>query len=420
MISRKTKINSKKNYDKSNSRKTKKGGGNAPPANSSTIDLSTLSKEEIESLTKEGISLQELKNMGGSTQSQILNNMIAQQPAGSAPIEPIAPQNTLSPNQNANYNQNINANGQGMNMSSMPANPSDYKTFTKSKQFPALMNLAAYSKYKSILDTENNIARKHDIERLEKDYNKEAKESLEQKKKNNNNKEKEKLLKEGYVFSDLMDEDILREMKRTQGSFFVGVNLSNLFNEFRSIVNRNTKNSSGNRSVNSSGNVSSNDTKNSNETFRRVGEWVDVDFEKTLKNKMGFRNSDISLLPELSLTDASTFTNIVKESKIYANTGFDGKITPKGLLTMTRMLFKYKKSNAQWLRVATVLELIYKYLGTTQSRENFFKTTAEIPILALMEIEEFYNTDHIFMTNDEIKAFKTDLEFYKYKKEENE
>jgi hypothetical protein len=40
---------------------------------------------------------------------------------------------------------------------------------------------------------------------------------------------------------------------------------------------------------------------------------------------------------------------------------------------MTRMLYKYRKNNAQWFRVATVLELIYKYLGIGQQRAAFFK-----------------------------------------------
>ena len=33
-----------------------------------------------------------------------------------------------------------------------------------------------------------------------------------------------------------------------------------------------------------------------------------------------------------------------------------------------------------------------------------------------MELEEFYNTDHIFMTPDELSKFKQNLEFYKYDK----
>ena len=34
--------------------------------------------------------------------------------------------------------------------------------------------------------------------------------------------------------------------------------------------------------------------------------------------------------------------------------------------------------------------------------------------MSLMELEEFYNTDHIFMSQPELKKFKADLDFYKY------
>ena len=130
---------------------------------------------------------------------------------------------------------------------------------------------------------------------------------------------------------------------------------------------------------------------------------------------MGFRGSDMQLLPENKLTNYSTFYEIIDESKKYAtSSGFDNKITPYGLLVMTRMLYKYRKSNAQWFRVATILELIYKYLGLNQPREGFFNTKYEIPIYSLMDLEEFYNTDHIFMTDKELTKFKSDLNFYKY------
>ena len=81
---------------------------------------------------------------------------------------------------------------------------------------------------------------------------------------------------------------------------------------------------------------------------------------------------------------------------------------------MTRMLFKYRKNNAHWIRVATILELIYKYLGGNQQREIFFNSRDEVPIMSLMDLEEFYNTDHIFMTEKELEKFKKDLTFYKY------
>jgi len=214
----------------------------------------------------------------------------------------------------------------------------------------------------------------------------------------------------GYVFSDLLREDIMRDMKRTQGSFLIGVNLSNLFKEFRKMVATDKTLEELEKEKQMKGK-----SKNSEETFKKVGEYVDVDFDKILTRKMGFRNdSNTSLLPEIKLDRTSTFDQIIDESKHYADIGYKGKITPYGLLIMTRMLFKYKKNIAQWMRVATVLELIYKYLGGTQTRQNFFNNRDEIPILSLMDLEEFYNTDHIFMTEKELLTFKTNLDYYKY------
>jgi hypothetical protein len=210
----------------------------------------------------------------------------------------------------------------------------------------------------------------------------------------------------GYMFSDLLREDIVREMKRTQGSFLVGVNLVNLFNEFRQMIvgkdsdNDNKKNNS--------------PTAKSNATFKKVGEYLDANYDDILEKKLGFRDgSDISHLPEIHLDRTSTFDQIIDESKQFAAAGYKGEITPAGLIIMVRMLYKYKKNNAQWVRVATVLELIYKYLGGTQTRHQFFKNKQEISVLSLMELEEFYNTDHIFMSETEIQQFKKNLEFYK-------
>ena len=100
---------------------------------------------------------------------------------------------------------------------------------------------------------------------------------------------------------------------------------------------------------------------------------------------------------------------ILTESKKYSDRGFNGKISPYSLLIMTRMLYKYRNNNAQWLRVATVLELIYNYLGDYVSREQYFKNNDEISVRSLMELEEFYNTDHIFMSKSQIKKANDDI-----------
>jgi hypothetical protein len=139
-----------------------------------------------------------------------------------------------------------------------------------------------------------------------------------------------------------------------------------------------------------------------------------VNYDNIVERKMGYRNdSDVPLLPEIHLDRTATFDQIIDESKAFADVGFKGKITPRGLLLMIRMLDKYKKNKAQWVRVATVLELIYKYLGGGQKRDTFFENRNEIPLRALMELEEFYNTDHMFMTPGEISDFKQHLDFYK-------
>ena len=319
------------------------GGGGEP-----AMDLQSLTPEDVDALITQGILPEQIAQIAvesGQPIPPIIANMLPQN--GQDQMGPEPP---------------------------ISAAPQAGKT----SQFPSMMDVATYGQYKTIENEEHKA---------------------------NIRAHKPNVF--GYVFSDLISEDIVRDMQRTQGSFFVGVNLSNLFNEFRHMI----VNSENNNKL--SGNKSG--MKNNSETiFKKVGEWLDVDFDKVLDTKMGYRGSDIPLLPENELTENSSFYEVIDESKKYADTGFDGKITPLGLLIMTRMLYKYRKNNAQWIRVATILELIYKYFGNGQLREDFFKNKDDIPIMALMDLEEFYNTDHIFMTEKELQKFKTELNFYKY------
>jgi len=316
------------------------GGGGEPP-----IDLQTLTPEQISSLMQQGIMPEQIAQIAleqGQPIPPIIQQMLESQGAMPQP-QP------------------------GMEQTQQAASVS------KTSKFPAMMDLPTYSQYKSIEKQEKSLkygAHKPNV------Y--------------------------GYVFSDLISEDILRDMKKTQGSFLVGVNLSNLFNEFRSMVKNENK-------VKKMPGLT-----DSEDIFKSVGEYVNVDFEKTLDKKMGFRGSDIPLLPEQELTENASFYEVINESKKYADMGYNGKITPFGLLIMTRMLYKYRKNNAQWIRVSTILELIYKYFGNDLNRAEFFKNRDEISIMSLMDLEEFYNTDHLFMTEEELRKFKRDLDFYKY------
>ena len=332
-----------------------KGGGGAP-----AMDLQSLTAEDVQALMDQGILPEQIAQIA-TEQGQ--------------PIPPII---------QAMMQQGPQQGPQQMQM--QQGQPQGQAMQSKTNKFPAMMNATTYAQYREIDKAEHKAkigAHKPNVF--------------------------------GYEFSDLISEEILKDMKRTQGSFLVGVNLSNLFNEFRNmIVNDNNNNNNTKKSKTFLTPLGKKDSEN---IFKRTGEWIDVDFENILDKKMGFRGSDIQLIPETKLTDYSTFSEVLNESTKYATiSGFDGKITPYGLLTMTRMLFKYRKTNSQWVRVATILELIYKYLGANYSRDVFFKNKNEISIKALIELEEFYNTDHIFMTEKELTKFKKELNFYKYDK----
>ena len=321
------------------------GGGNAP------MDLQGLKPEDVQALMQQGIMPEQIAQLAqeqGQPVPPVILEILSQSPGGMAP-------GGMAPG--------------GMETGMAPP-PAD-----KTKKFPAMMDLPTYAQYK-------NIEKKEEKRKLKFGAHKPT--------------------VFGYVFSDLISEEILRDMKRTQGGFLIGVNLNNLFNTFREAIKMDEKDKSAGK------------MKNSEEIFKRVGEYVNVDFDKILETKMGYRGSDVPMLPEQALNEYASFDEILDESKKYADSAFKGVITPIGLLIMTRMLYKYRKNNAQWVRVATVLELIHRYLGGNKSRVEFFKEREEIPIQSLIDLEEFYNTDHIFMTEDEINKFKKDLDFYKY------
>ena len=338
-----------KNYITKNN-KTKKqlayltgGGGDAP------LDLQSLTVQEVEALMQQGIMPEQIADLAkqqGQPIPPVIIDILSHSPGG---MDTISQDAMMSPE------------------SKKPPN--------KTSKFPAMMDLPTYAKYK-------------DAEKEEKKY------------KLKFGSHKPQVF--GYVFSDLISEELLRDMKKTQGSFLVGVNLANLFNTFREMVRLQDKGQKVPK------------MEDSEEIFKKVGEYVNVDFDKILDKKMGYRGSDIPMLPEQELNEYSSFYEIMEESKKYADMGFKGKVSPFGLLIMTRMLYKYRKNNSQWMRVATVLELIYKYLGSGQPRIVFFKNKDEIPIKSFMDLEEFYNTDHIFMTETELHDFKKPLDFYKY------
>jgi len=339
----------------------------SPESEKGKLNLQDITEQQINELLQQGITLDQIAQIAqeqGEPIPPLVASMMKQQGIGIS--------NSASAPQP----------GQGQPGQGQPGQGQPEQQSLKSKKYPTMMNT---NEYKAYQDT------------VKKEEEEKAKQTQSQ-----------KTNVYGYVFSPLLSEELMKDMKRTQGSFFVGVNIANLMNTFRDMIVDSEKKAYKPKSKILKSNPDS--------IFNKIGEWVDVDFNTILDKKMGERGSDVPLLPEKRLTEYSTFYEILSESKKYSDRGFNGKITPYSLLIMTRMLYKYRNNNAQWLRVATVLELIYKYLGDYVSREQYFKNNDEISVRSLMDLEEFYNTDHIFMSKSEINKFKETLNFYKYDK----
>ena len=84
---------------------------------------------------------------------------------------------------------------------------------------------------------------------------------------------------------------------------------------------------------------------------------------------------------------------------------------------MVQILSKYKKNEEQWYKIASLLETMYEYLGGANSRKNFFASSMPVKIDLLREVEEFWKTDHIFMSRSMRGKFNKELEFYRHKEE---
>ena len=149
-------------------------------------------------------------------------------------------------------------------------------------------------------------------------------------------------------------------------------------------------------------------------TVKQFGEYVDQDYEQIIADIEGIRDVEITrpLLPEKYLGEKATLENITREAKKYS---VSSKITPKGLYKLCSILSKYKKTEIQWLRIASLLEIIYQYSDVKQSRDDFFSSTYPLSISYLREAEEFWKAEHIFSSPKQLKKFKKNLEYYKHK-----
>ena len=154
------------------------------------LNLQELNEQQINELLGQGITLDQIAQIAaeqGQPIPPLVQSMMAQQTQ------------TL-PEQQAMMNQ------QGMDPNAAPA--SSPVMPSKSSKFPTMMSVNEYNKYQNVVKEEKN--KKDTQEHKPNVY--------------------------GYTFSPLLSEELIQDMKRTQGSFFVGVNIANLLNTFRDMV----------------------------------------------------------------------------------------------------------------------------------------------------------------------------------------
>ena len=193
-----------------------------------------------------------------------------------------------------------------------------------------------------------------------------------------------KIKNSSKTMSSIMDHITQQETNRTNGYYVIGVNIP-------AILNYLFKNTPSNE-------TSAN--KNSyKKRFRKIGEYYDVNPDEIdyLKPRMIEQSKQLAD----PITNDTKLENIAGLSKDY-NTS--GNITPAGLLQMTRLLFQTKRDEKQWLRVVELMELIYSNVGKYQdlTREEFFEQKTPIGLDLITELEEIYNTQHIFMDGKSI------------------
>jgi len=212
----------------------------------------------------------------------------------------------------------------------------------------------------------------------------------------NDSKNKKKNNLTYYEKLDLKDKITL---KNAEGLYFIGVDIGSFLEKLAASFSKKNKNA----------------TPEDIKTINSIGEYVDEDYNKIVTDLLGYRDIELdrSIKPEYALNNLASFNNIITESKQYTVSNIKDKVTPNGLLKLTKVLSKYKKSESQWLRVASLLEIMYSYLSKNEGRDSFFNSKIPISIDVLREIEEFWATEHIFMTYEGLQRFKSKLSFYK-------
>ena len=142
------------------------------------------------------------------------------------------------------------------------------------------------------------------------------------------------------------------------------------------------------------------------------GEYIDEDADLLAADIMGLQEeiSTATLNPEVILNQNSSINQVFEHSKLYKKK--HNNMTPKALYTMVKILYKRKLDNLQWMRIASLCEIIYKFLNKGEPRTIFFSKKYNLHQTILEELDEFWKTDFIFRGSKETTEYRRILEKY--------
>lgn len=207
-----------------------------------------------------------------------------------------------------------------------------------------------------------------------------------------------KIHNSGEKISSIMNHIGKQEKSRTDGYYVIGLNIAKMLSY---LFNNTSNNKKFNNKKFNNININitkkkSNNINNYKKRFNQFGEYINVNHDKIDYFNQKILNESKTLAN--TINNNTSLKNIAIYGKIYNTTG---KITPNGLLKMTRLLFKMKRNEKQWLKVVDLLELLYNNVGQYQNltRDEFFDQKTPLDIELILELEEIYNTQHIFQNN---------------------
>jgi len=224
---------------------------------------------------------------------------------------------------------------------------------------------------------------------------------------------REKLSKINQVQAQMVELDQLSNEiyhDKSKGMYLVGMNITEILNYLATVGEIQA------RPVNTMKELDATE-KDLEEAQKILGEFINVSLKDTLKEQGYYRNPKYNyreLKPEQNLSKNSSLDDILRSATKFTDSQSLSTLTSSSMLKMIKTLSRYRKTDSQWFHVASLLEIMFRYIGFPigMTRMDFFDSQLPIDYFKLRGIEEFWKTEETFMTRKEKKQFGKDLIFY--------